>query len=42
MKSWLKKNMLTICNTCVAYTVMYVISSRSFILFGEPEFPTEN
>lgn len=39
MKNWLKKNVFAICNACVAYSVFYVISSRSFFLLGEPEFP---
>lgn len=41
MKSWLRKNMFAICSSCVAYSVFYIISSRSYFLFGEPEFPVE-
>lgn len=42
MKNWLRKNMLIICNACLAYTVMYYIQVFSHFLFGEPEFPTED
>lgn len=42
MKSWLKKNIYTICNACVAYTIVFVMSGYSFFLFGEPDFPTED
>lgn len=42
MKNWLRKNMFTICNICLGYTVWYRISSMSNFLFGEPEFPIED
>lgn len=42
MKNWLKKNLPTICNACLAYGVMFYLSGRSHFLFGEPEFPTED
>lgn len=42
MKSWLKKNIFTICNLCLGYTVWYRIGSLSNFLFGEPEFPVED
>ena len=42
MKNWLKKNVHTICNACVAYTVVFVMSGRSHFLFGEPELPMED
>lgn len=42
MKNWLKKNVHTICNACLAYTVMFIMSGHSCFLFGEPELPTEN
>ncbi len=41
MKKWVKKNLFAICSSCLAYTVMYHLGSRSYFLFGEPEFPTE-
>ena len=42
MKSWLKKNIHTICNACLAYGVFFVMGSYSFFLLGEPEFPVED
>lgn len=42
MKSWLKKNIHTICNACLALTVAFTMSGRSHFLFGEPEFPMED
>ena len=42
MKNWLKKNIHSICNACLAYGVFYVITSRSCFLLGEPEFPVED
>lgn len=42
MKNWLKKNMFVLCSSCLAYFYVYYISERSFVLFGEPEFPNED
>lgn len=42
MKNWLKKNIGTICNACLAYTIFFVMGSYSCFLFGEPELPTED
>lgn len=42
MKNWLKKNLFTICSTCLGYTVIYRIGGFSHFLFGEPEFPSED
>lgn len=41
MKSWLKKNILTICTGFTLIFDVYYISSHSCFLFGEPEFPVE-
>ena len=42
MKSWLKRNMINICAGITLFFDVYYISSHSFCLFGEPEFPVEN
>ena len=42
MKNWLRKSGHNICNVCLAYTIMFIISSYSNFLFGEPELPTED
>lgn len=41
MKSWLKKNLFTICSSCIAYSFVVYFGSRSYFLLGEPEFPVE-
>lgn len=42
MKNWLKKNFFTICTALSIFPFVYHISSYSFGLFGEPEFPAED
>ena len=42
MKSWLKKNMLTICAGITLMFDVYYIGSVSLFLFGEPEYPVED
>lgn len=42
MKKWLKKNIYVLCSACLGYTIMYYISGFSLVLFGEPEFPSED
>lgn len=41
MKSWLKKNMFTLCSACLACSSMYYFGAHSLFFFGEPEFPVE-
>ena len=42
MKSWIKKNMITICAGITLFFDVYHIGSYSFVLFGEPEYPIED
>ena len=42
MKKWLEKNIIALCAGFTLIFDVYYISSHSFVLFGEPEFPTEN
>lgn len=42
MKNWLKKNAFTLCSSCLALVHIYHISNFSLLMFGEPEFPTED
>lgn len=41
MKNWLKKNVGSLCSSCLALTLIYHIGRVSLLMFGEPEFPTE-
>lgn len=42
MKNWLKKNIFTLCNGCLALGFYFTFTSISNFLFGEPEFPFED
>ena len=42
MKNWLKRNAGLILTTCLGWNFVYHISGTSLLLFGEPEFPTED
>lgn len=42
MKNWLKRNIGLIASTCLGISFFYEFGSTSMILFGEPEFPTED
>lgn len=42
MKSWLKKNMFTLCSACLACSTYIYLGSRSVFFFGTPEFPVED
>ena len=42
MKNWLRRNAGSLCGSCLALALIYHIHSFSFLMFGEPEFPTED
>lgn len=42
MKNWLKKNIFTLCNGCLALSFLIVFGAPCNFLFGEPEFPSED
>lgn len=42
MKNWLKRNAGLILNTCLGTWFVYHIGTVSMVMFGEPEFPTED
>lgn len=42
MKNWLRRNALGLCSSCLALAHIYHIGRFSIVLFGEPEFPTED
>lgn len=42
MKNWLKRNIGIICSTCLGISFVYEFGGPSLLLFGEPEFPTED
>lgn len=42
MKNWLKKNIFTLCNGCLAMSIFFIFGDYSNFLFGEPEFPFED
>lgn len=36
-KKWVK----TVCNLCLAFSAVIITQRISFIMYGEPEYPTE-
>lgn len=36
-----KATLYTICSLCLAFSGFLTYKSQSFLLFGEPEYPTE-